>query len=298
MFKIKIDAKAGAAQMQVAPPLVNVLVRVYNQIPSLKFEVERDDAERTVNLEGGDFLHKVSVNQGFQTLGYVSYKRRSHRGEEKLTFSVHSDNIQKKRGTRHAVVTEHASTAVKKIIEFFKPKGLDVLGKDVYDEVRCAINNVYWKSEREMRYAYNRQDEANIMAMGFAIDTIDSDGSAPVAMPKVLMEIVNDKLREAWHTFDIIYSVRNAFDNHNAVVIKQMRDGSYLMVDKVTHNKSVQYNTQHFSSREEIVQPYMDKVSMLQFTEVNQAVRDVGIRMQAEEGGIYVIVNGDILTDS
>jgi hypothetical protein len=297
MFKIKIDAKAGAAQLKVAPPLVDVLLYVYNQIPSLQFEVTRDDSERTIELEGDRFLFKVAVSQGFQQLGSVSYKRNNHRGEEKLTYTVCCDNIQKKRGNRNAVVTEHARTAAKKIIEFFKPKDLDVLGKSVYEEAHSLLRNIYWQADREVRYAYNRQDEVNVKAIGFVVDTVDSDGSTPVEIPKVLKDIVTDKLRDAWHTFDIIYSVYDAFNTQNAVAIKQMRDGSYLLVNKVIH-KVASFPTQHFPSREEVVQPYMDKISMLQFTEVNQAVRGVGIRMKYDQEYLYIIVNGDILTDS
>ena len=113
------------------------------------------------------------------------------------------------------------------------------------------------------------------------------------------MEIVNDKLREAWHTFDIVYSVRNAFNSHNAVVIKQMRDGSYVMVDKYLQGKSESFVATVYRSREEIPQPYLDKINMLQFVELNQPIRNVGVRMENSNGeALYAVTGGDIITDS
>jgi hypothetical protein len=298
MFKIKIDTKVGAAQMEVAPPLINVLLRAYNQIPSLQFEVLRENTDETVEVDGDKYYRTVTVIQGFQQLGTVSYKRRHHRGEDKLTFAVSCDNIKKKRGNRNAVITEHASTATKKIIEFFKPKQVDLLGKEVYDDVRAAIHDIHWRAQRDMLYSYNRQDEVTPLAVGFIIDVMDSNGSELPKIPELFKSIVTDKLRESWHTYEIVYDLFESFAKCHAVAIKHMRDGSYLLVDKMVHGNSKQYITSHFPSREDIVQPYMDKVSMLQFTEVNQAVRNVGIRMKCGDGDLYVIVNGDIITDS
>lgn len=135
MFKIKIDAKPGQTTPEVAPPLVNVLLSAYNAVPSLQFEILRDDIERSTDIEDTRYLRFVTIFHGFQKLGTVTYIKREHRGEKKHVFAICNDNIKKKRGSRDEAVTENPRVAVKKIIEFFKPKSLDFVGTVVHNEV-------------------------------------------------------------------------------------------------------------------------------------------------------------------
>lgn len=299
MFKIKIDAKPGQTTPEVAPPLVNVLLSAYNAVPSLQFEVLRDDIERFTDIEDTRYLRFVTIFHGFQRLGTVTYIKREHRGEKKHVFAICNDNIKKKRGSRDEAVTENPRVAVKKIIEFFKPKSLDFVGTVVHNEVSSKCYDLLWMSRREVFNSYNKTDDINIRLIGFAVDVASSDNAADVAMPAIIKAIVNDKLRDNWHTYEIISDVHSAIADTSAVAVKRMRDGSYVMVDKYLQGKSESFVATVYRSREEIPQPYLDKINMLQFVELNQPIRNVGVRMENSNGeALYAVLGGDIITDS
>lgn len=299
MFKIKIDAKPGQTTPEVAPPLVNVLLSVYNTVPSLQFEVLRDDIERSTEIEDTKYLRFVTIFHGFQRLGTVTYIKREHRGEKKHVFAICNDNIKKKRGSRDEAVTENPRVAVKKIIEFFKPKSLDFVGTVVHNEVSSKCYDLLWMSRREVFNSYNKTDDINIRLIGFAVDVASSDNAADVVMPAIIKSIVTDKLRDNWHTYEIISDVHSAIADTSAVAVKHMRDGSYVMVDKYLQGKSESFVATVYRSREEIPQPYLDKINMLQFVELNQPIRNVGVRMEnSHEEALYAVLGGDIITDS
>lgn len=299
MFKIKIDAKPGQTTPEVAPPLVNVLLSAYNAVPSLQFEVLRDDIERFTDIEDTRYLRFVTIFHGFQKLGTVTYIKREHRGEKKHVFAICNDNIKKKRGSRDEAVTENPRVAVKKIIEFFKPKSLDFVGTVVHNEVSSKCYDLLWMSRREVFNSYNKTDDINIRLIGFAVDVANSNNAADVAMPAIIKAIVNDKLRDNWHTYEIISDVHSAIADTSAVAVKRMRDGSYVMVDKYLQGKSESFVATVYRSREEIPQPYLDKINMLQFVELNQPIRNVGVRMEnSHEEALYAVLDGDIITDS
>lgn len=299
MFKIKIDAKPGQTTPEVAPPLVNVLLSAYNAVPSLQFEILRDDTERSTDIEDTRYLRFVTIFHGFQRLGTVTYIKREHRGEKKHVFAICNDNIKKKRGSRDEAVTENPRVAVKKIIEFFKPKSLDFVGTVVHNEVSSKCYDLLWMSRREVFNSYNKTDDINIRLIGFAVDVASSDNAADVAMPAIIKAIVNDKLRDNWHTYEIISDVHSAIADTSAVAVKRMRDGSYVMVDKYLQGKSESFVATVYRSREEIPQPYLDKINMLQFVELNQPIRNVGVRMEnSHEEALYAVLDGDIITDS
>lgn len=299
MFKIKIDAKPGQTTPEVAPPLVNVLLSAYNAVPSLQFEVLRDDIERFTDIEDTRYLRFVTIFHGFQKLGTVTYIKREHRGEKKHVFAICNDNIKKKRGSRDEAVTENPRVAVKKIIEFFKPKSLDFVGTVVHNEVSSKCYDLLWMSRREVFNSYNKTDDINIRLIGFAVDVANSNNAADVAMPAIIKAIMNDKLRDNWHTYEIISDVHSAIADTSAVAVKRMRDGSYVMVDKYLQGKSESFVATVYRSREEIPQPYLDKINMLQFVELNQPIRNVGVRMEnSHEEALYAVLDGDIITDS
>lgn len=299
MFKIKIDAKPGQTTPEVAPPLVNVLLSAYNAVPSLQFEVLRDDIERSTDIEDTRYLRFVTIFHGFQKLGTVTYIKREHRGEKKHVFSICNDNIKKKRGSRDEAVTENPRVAVKKIIEFFKPKSLDFVGTVVHNEVQSKCYDLLWMSRREVFNSYHKTDDINIRLIGFAVDTwFSSDNAADVVMPAIIKSIMTDKLRDNWHTYEIISEVYEAVGT-SAMAVKRMRDGSYVMVDKYYQGKSESFVATVYRSREEIPQPYLDKINMLQFVELNQPIRNVGVRMENSNGeALYAVLDGDIITDS
>lgn len=299
MFKIKIDAKPGQTTPEVAPPLVNVLLSAYNAVPSLQFEILRDDTERSTDIEDTRYLRFVTIFHGFQKLGTVTYIKREHRGEKKHVFAICNDNIKKKRGSRDEAVTENPRVAVKKIIEFFKPKSLDFVGTVVHNEVSSKCYDLLWMARREVFNSYNKTDDINIRLIGFAVDVANSNNAADVAMPAIIKAIMNDKLRDNWHTYEIISDVHSAIADTSAVAVKRMRDGSYVMVDKYLQGKSESFVATVYRSREEIPQPYLDKINMLQFVELNQPIRNVGVRMENSNGeALYAVLGGDIITDS
>lgn len=299
MFKIKIDAKPGQTTPEVAPPLVNVLLSAYNAVPSLQFEVLRDDIERFTDIEDTRYLRFVTIFHGFQKLGTVTYAKREHRGEKKHVFVICNDNIKKKRGSRDEAVTENPRVAVKKIIEFFKPKSLDFVGTVVHNEVSSKCYDLLWMARREVFNSYNKTDDINIRLIGFAVDVASSGNAADVVMPNIIKAIVTDKLRDNWHTYEIISDVHSAIADTSAVAVKRMRDGSYVMVDKYLQGKSESFVATVYRSREEIPQPYLDKINMLQFVELNQPIRNVGVRMEnSHEEALYAVLDGDIITDS
>lgn len=301
MFKVKIDTKPGTPELALVPPLKDVLLRVYNQVPSLQFEVLRDDAHRQTLYEGEEYVRYVTVFQGFQKVGTVTFVERTHRGEKKHVFCIESDNIKKARGERNTVKTEKPRLAVSKIIEFFKPKSMDYVGAIVYKEVREAARDLDWSSKRAVFNGYQRSDDINVRIVGFLVDAVKSGWQAIESENTHggIKDIVTDKLTEAWYAYDIMSTVFKAIDGQEAMAVKQMRDGTFVTAYRYLQGRSESYVTATYRSREDVPQPYLDKLNMLQFVEPNQPIRNVGVRMENSlKESLYVLLDGDILTDS
>ena len=72
-----------------------------------------------------------------------------------------------------------------------------------------------------------------------------------------------------------------------------------MLIDQVSTTTNQVLRVETYRTKEEVPSPYVDKMNMLSFVEPKQPVRDVGVRWDDEKTvGLYLIVKGDIITDS
>ncbi|NBS79713.1 hypothetical protein EBS57_07895 [bacterium] len=290
MFKIKIDNDPKKPKFDVAPKLRSVLLSVYNKCPSLTFEIARDDCVYTSMIDNSEFYTKVCVYQGFQCVGYIRYTYTDHRGGKNWVYVVGSGNINNKRGSRHAIKTVNPLVATKKILEHFKPEALDTLSNNLYELAKNNLDALLYEAERSIRYSI--KEGVNVACISYVVSL--RTGS-PVDLPDFEIPSI---LPEHCNTFDITINVFKHVIGFNAVAVFEMKDGVFVVVDKLADKPNKVFQTVNYQSREKIPSPISEKLTMLSFVEPKQPIRDVGVRWQDGKSSVYFIVKGDIITDS
>lgn len=294
MFKITINNDPKKPRLEVIPELKSLLLTVYNAMPALTFEVVRDDRDKVTLVEGVDHYNKVSVFHGFQKVGYVNYGKIDHRGAgRQWVYTIYSNNINNKRGTRNSVKTVNAKVAIKKILEYFKPEPVDQLVSKMYQDAMYNMHNLVYNVQRNVRQELGDAEKAHAAAISYIVGL--RTGTS-VDMPDFP---ISANLPEHCIAFEIVRSISNHVENHNVVVVQQMRDGSMVFIDKVSDKPNVVVLSETYRSKEEVPSPYIEKMTMLSFVEPKQPIRDVGVRWQDNRyENLYIIVKGDIITDS
>ena len=294
MFKITINNDPKKPRLEVIPELKSLLLTVYNAMPALTFEVVRDDSDRTTLVGNAEYYHKVSVFHGFQKVGYVNYGKIDHRGAgRQWVYTIYSNNIKNLRGARNAVKTINAKVAIKKILEYFKPEPVDKLVAKMYQDAMYSMHSLMYNVQRNIRQELRESEKAHAAAISYIVGLRTG---MSVDLPNFP---ISENMPEHCVAFEIVRSINDHVENHNAVVVQQMRDGSMVFIDKVSEKPNEVILSETYRSREEVPSPYIEKMTMLSFVEPKQPIRDVGVRWQDDkQENLYIIVKGDIITDS
>ncbi|NBS61661.1 MAG: hypothetical protein EBT26_06445 [Microbacteriaceae bacterium] len=290
MFKVKIDNDPKKPKFDVAPKLRSVLLSVYNKYPSLMFEISRGDCVYTSMIDNSEFYTKVCVYQGFQCVGYIRYTYTDHRGGKNWVYVVGSGNINKKRGSRHAIKTVNPLVATKKILEYFKPEPLDALSNNLYESAKNNLDALLYEAERNIRYS--AKDGVGIACINYVVSLRTGNSTD---LPDFE---ISPSLPEHCNTYDITINVFRHVIGFNAVAVFEMKDGVFVVVDKLSDTPNKVYQTVSYQSKENIPSPISEKLMMLSFVEPKQPIRDVGVRWQDDKSSVYFVVKGDIITDS
>lgn len=278
--------------------LDSVLSTLYLKNPAIKYveegyNVHHEDApdatteaNRTISTNVAD---SVNVFVGCDFVGKLQY-RRAHRndGSVKMIYCIHSQKIQKERGSPNEIRTTDANKAAREAVKLFTP----LEKEEIWRRLSHANTEMFSRmiSNTNVNYVLDGRSQPDAVKYFHAVLT---KGETP-DVPESVKQVFTEKLLQKLDDLDVLESLAPLIKAHKAYGISVYQDDTIRAVRLDPSNSEVET----YKSMDEMPEWMRDKFLLLKILEGNQAIRHVGCRfkdiysMGEELKDTYIVTEG------